>query len=242
MLTLLLSAQSNAFATSYSNTKTTSRINGHYYKYKSGIDKYASTVQARGYTEEKAGNSMPAGTFGGKASLYNSNGNLAKSGAWDYNDRRAVAIDFAGATTSLSGTYYSIAYFKYYNGSGYSTTYKGYNSPNQRITYNLLNEKEDYADFERVCKTKDGLTYGSGLCILSGKEEPDLIAATGEMGVEGYVFASDLDDGVTSLEEALRNSVPEGSSVIQYIPLYDLDMNIIGQFKIETNGAKEFVK
>lgn len=90
-----------------------------------------------------------------------------------------------------------------------------------------------------------GQTYGSGIYAVSFETEPDLIAAVGTDGTEGYVYAKDLHkDMPQTPEEAVAQtnklrksqSLKRGSNetiVVDTIPLYDVDgKTIIGEFSI----------
>lgn len=75
-----------------------------------------------------------------------------------------------------------------------------------------------------------GLAYGADIYDIYGVE-PDLIAATGADGTEGYIYASDLESKVSNPREATayRNNSPGSWTV----PLYDkTGKNIIGEFVI----------
>lgn len=89
-----------------------------------------------------------------------------------------------------------------------------------------------------------GLTYGSALNATSREEEPDLIAAIGVDGTEGYVYASDLEEKMPSspaeavaitkaIKEKKAKSKNNKPVVIRSIPLYSSDgKTIIGTFDI----------
>lgn len=89
-----------------------------------------------------------------------------------------------------------------------------------------------------------GLTYGSAMYATSPEEEPDLIAAVGVDGTEGYVYASDLEEKMPSSPAeavAITNSINEKTAmtkdnkptVIRSIPLYSSDgVTVIGTFNI----------
>lgn len=99
-----------------------------------------------------------------------------------------------------------------------------------------------------------GLTYGSGDQAISVETEPDLIAAIGVDGNEGYVYSKDLNGEMAktpeeaaaqtrALQEAAQNAVgKDGTSTItvREIPLYEVEgKTIIGSFAITyTFGGK----
>ncbi|PKM47227.1 MAG: peptidase M56 BlaR1 [Firmicutes bacterium HGW-Firmicutes-8] len=82
-------------------------------------------------------------------------------------------------------------------------------------------------------KNENGQTYGSSALVNSPDQEPDLISAVGEGGVEGYLRAVDLDEEMpkTPKEAVARNNKHKPDDVIE-IPLYDVDgKTVIGVFK-----------
>jgi beta-lactamase regulating signal transducer with metallopeptidase domain len=82
-----------------------------------------------------------------------------------------------------------------------------------------------------------GETYGSDAYADIIGEEPDLIAATGIDGTDGYVRSSDMDSNPRTPEEAVAQNKP-GAIMI---PLYDKDgRTIIGQFKYGSGPVLEY--
>ena len=93
---------------------------------------------------------------------------------------------------------------------------------------------------------ENGITYGrdNPLASAENQEQPQLIAAIGTNGEEGYVYAIDLEgEQPNSPEEALiymkelNTSVEEakeaGYKYLRYIPLYESDgVTVIGEFGI----------
>lgn len=89
-----------------------------------------------------------------------------------------------------------------------------------------------------------GQTYGSGVYAVSVETEPDLIAAVGIDGTEGYVYAKDLQEDMPKTPEeavartqALKKvqSLKKSGepTVIKIIPLYEADgKTVIGEFAI----------
>lgn len=79
-------------------------------------------------------------------------------------------------------------------------------------------------------KNANGETYGYAIQSETIGYEPDLIAATGTNGEDGYVRGTDLDGPVpSSPEEAIAMQSPNG----RYIPLYESDgKTVIGEFYI----------
>lgn len=98
-----------------------------------------------------------------------------------------------------------------------------------------------YIDHQAAAKgypvNSRGETYGSHMPEVYGCS-PDLIAALGTNGEEGYVRNSELNDsgypgGVHSPEEALAYMEwLETQPATRYIPLYDCEGNVIGRFGV----------
>lgn len=65
-----------------------------------------------------------------------------------------------------------------------------------------------------------GQTYGSGLLFSVVGYEPDLLAAEGVGGVQGYIKTADIE-----ADSAVLRADP-------MIPLYDLNGNVVGSFKV----------
>lgn len=127
------------------------------------------------------------------------------------------------------GTYYSHGKAEFYNGNtGYYRSVEGVRSPYE--TFSLAPDLP-----QKVEVNEEGETFGSGLYTLNG-EKLDYLIAEGVDGTEGYVRAADLESNVISLEEAMQyNSTIQPT---QFIPLYDKNKNIIGQFEISTHVEK----
>ncbi len=90
----------------------------------------------------------------------------------------------------------------------------------------------------------NGQTYGSSLEAVSVETEPDLIAAIGIDGTEGYVLSKDLQEPspktpeeavaqTKEIEKAALAAKAKGSNIVREIPLYDVDgRTVIGKFGI----------
>lgn len=108
--------------------------------------------------------------------------------------------------------------------------------------YNLL----DLANYETPVYSINelGLTYGSAVQAMSIEDEPDLIAAVGVDGTEGYVYKSDLDGDLpetpeeaiayqAAIDEKMAGATPGTPVVMDVIPLYAADgVTVIGEFEI----------
>ncbi|MBW5468500.1 hypothetical protein GPJ61_11595 [Brevibacillus formosus] len=88
---------------------------------------------------------------------------------------------------------------------------------------------------------EQGQTFGSGPFPEGPSQEPDLIEAKGENGVEGYVKSSDLSPTVSSPEEAIAFQKSKEATGYRSIPLYELDgKTVIGEFRLySSNGINE---
>lgn len=82
---------------------------------------------------------------------------------------------------------------------------------------------------------QNGETYGNDLMARDLGYEPDLIAATGTEGQDGYVREADVPGSdVTTPEEAVAYMEHLKSLSPSYtIPLYDQEGNVIGEFRID---------
>jgi len=93
--------------------------------------------------------------------------------------------------------------------------------------------KQSYTPVPVFPKNKSGQTYGSNAFVNSPDQEPDLISAVGEDGVEGYLRKVDINEEMpkTPQEAVARNKKHKPDDVIE-IPLYAVDgKTIIGVFK-----------
>lgn len=85
---------------------------------------------------------------------------------------------------------------------------------------------------------EQGQTYGRAPFPPGPTQEPDLIKATGENGVEGYVKSSDLSPSVSSPEEAIAFQKSISATGYRSIPLYELDgKTVIGEFRLYSSNG-----
>ncbi|MFF2531522.1 hypothetical protein ACFVS2_21680 [Brevibacillus sp. NPDC058079] len=78
-----------------------------------------------------------------------------------------------------------------------------------------------------------GQTYGQGPYPVGTTQVPDLISATGENGVNGYVKATDLNANVSTPEEAYAYQKSMEKLGYKSIPLYKSDgKTVIGEFRL----------
>lgn len=134
-------------------------------------------------------------------------------------------------------SYFTPAYFSgkikiNYRGGG---AYTG-ESPTLRYENGKFQEYSSFSSARSVPDfplNSQGLTYGS---ILDG--EPDLVAAVGVDGVEGYVLYTDLcpEFFTTRALDAYNQRLEENN----LIPLFDLELNRIGWFAIDIPSEMEY--
>ena len=89
---------------------------------------------------------------------------------------------------------------------------------------------------EGIQVNSSGETFGSMLFVTNYEDRPDLIAAVGVDGVEGYIRKSDFDGEMpSSPEEAVKlMHSPEYLYTARVVPLYDSEgKNVIGEFRME---------
>lgn len=89
--------------------------------------------------------------------------------------------------------------------------------------------------------TASGKTYGSALLSDLVGEIPELIAAVGVDGTEGYVLANELYPEMNGLAEAEAYAAYLETTEDTYraIPLYDLNEAVIGSFHVQIPGEDE---
>lgn len=86
---------------------------------------------------------------------------------------------------------------------------------------------------EAYAVNENGETYGNDFQAQALGYPADLILATGEDGVVGYVRLSDLDDHISNPEEALQQKIYDGL----YIPLYESDgETVVGRLFLDGNS------
>lgn len=233
-----------ALADTSSNPYETPTINGHRYTFTSEVwtrgSGSSATVEA--VARVAAETNVPTGYMGANARLYNSSGSLVKSSGTTYNTSSISAFYVYSQRTSTWGQYYAQNTGSFYNGNGY-TTYTGYKSPIQIIS-SSSSKSAGTARAEKVLEdlmskaeydvNENGETYGSAISANTIGVEPDLIAAVGTNGVNGYIKAEELTPEVSTVEEALALMGENGS--VRTISLYDVDgTTILDQFDIVTN-------
>jgi len=98
--------------------------------------------------------------------------------------------------------------------------------------------KQNYTPAPVYPKNESGQTYGSNAFANSPDQEPDLVAAVGVDGTQGYVRSKDLDEEMPKTpEEAVAHN--RKLKAERLIPLYDVDgKTVIGEFKINNGEFK----
>ena len=243
VLTMLM-ITTTAFADTSSDPYETPTINGHEYSFTSEVwtrgSGSSATVEAVAYVD--ADTNVPTGYMGANARLYNSSGSLVKSSGTTYNTSSISGFFVYSPRTSTSGQYYAQNTGSFYNGNGYAP-YTGYKSPIQTLS-SSSSKSVSTAGAEKVLEdlmsraeydvNENGETYGSAISANTIGVEPDLIAAVGTNGVNGYIKAEELTPEVSTIKEALVLMGENGS--VRTISLYDVDgTTILDQFDIVTN-------
>ncbi len=195
-------------------------------------------------------NSVAIYDVGTRPRLYTSAGSIIETTGYAYNySAGTVNMLNVGGTHSTSGDYYySWGQGQYWN---YSTSQ--YVSWDYNVTRNIWAPEgaKSYAvpadefqtlrssnkDMHLYSVNKNGQTYGSELLAYSSEYVPDLIAAVGIDGTEGYI-SRDEEHSVTNLS---REEVSSGKTIGDtYISLYAEDgETVIGQFLISAANGIE---
>lgn len=174
--------------------------------------------------------------MGAQARLYTSSGTLKYSSSMVYNDSPVINIYAYSSRTTSSGYFYAQSKVSFYNGNGY-TSYTANKSPNASVA-STFGSNIGYSVNE------NNETYGSGLLAETIGIEPDLIAAVGIDGTEGYVRSEDISPTPSTPQEAV--AIASLAKTDRCIPLYNLDGEVIGEFIVnavedaEVNSIKAF--
>lgn len=231
ILVMVLGLVITAFADTSSSWQYKT-VNGYSYMYRSSIwNRYftsGNTIEAVAEVKTSNGNNAPAGYMGAQARLYTSSGSLMYASSTVYNSSAVINIYAYSSRTTSSGYFYSQTRASFYNGNGY-TTYTANKSPNAAVPKSIA--KEDYEI------NNNNETYGSGLLAESLGVDPDLIAAVGTNGQEGYVRSEDLAPVPTSPSEAVKES--SKAFITQTIPVYNLLGEVIGEFVMDSVNELE---
>ncbi len=222
---LLVMTAIPVFAGTATSSTLYATVNGRQYKY------YTKCYTGSGWSNANAtvgtvtsSPTVPAGYLGVNAKLYKTNGSLVSSSGWYYSNGPSLLFGMPSPKYYAKGNYYARSSVRIYNGSNYNT-YNTAQTPNMSVA-SIMEENE----LKIAQINENGEAYGSQLYC---DEHLDLIAATGENGIEGYVKATDLDPEPTGLV------VEPYNPLTYYIPLYSSDgETVIGSFKISCTAEK----
>lgn len=214
-----------------------------------------NTWRGSSWVNNTANKELPEGYMGVATGLYRPNGGAAyvkKAMTWN---RYPSAFHFQ-ETPSTGAEDVGIickGEISVYNGSDYNTE----SAPSTVVRYPsksaisasdyIASVRDELAltldENGKYPVTATGKTYGSELLYDVVGEKPDLIYAEGIDGTLGYILSSDLEPNVNNPEEAVAYTEKQKSNQDGYytIPLYDLNENVIGLFKvlIEDNEVSE---
>lgn len=214
-----------------------------YYAY-SGATSF-NTGSFRGEANIGATTTVPLGYMGARPFIYDSNENCIYAGTYYYNTTvTSGPIMSTGSVNVAQGFYYSQGRVRIYGPNGYeekaciATPYLMGGTWSSRSVEDaqLMTETEIAIEMEKSKSPNyyptnaNGQTYGSALFAYSAEYMPDLIAAVGTNGREGYILRSDEQAAVDlTLEEVLSGAGNEDVT----IPLYESDgKTVIGEFVI----------
>ena len=225
IFTLLLSANT-AYADKYWGGSTSYTAGSNKARHASYMDVEGSVVWAGTIIMNDSNQSLPRGWLGVYPRAYYANGNVAKSDTWTYTNGNSVGYAYVVDVSNYKGYLYSQGWTALWNGKGYT----------RRETTPSPNAKAESARLaiEGIQVNSSGETFGSELAATSYEDRPDLIAATGVDGTEGYVRKTDLDGEMpSSPEEAVRMMNSEYAYTTRVIPLYNSEgKKVIGEFEI----------
>ena len=162
------------------------------------------------------GKTVPAGTIGCNAILYDSNENMEEYTDFEYNpgsvnDRDASYLNSGICDVSDHNRYfYSQGEAQLFNGFKY-VTYTSNRTTNFAPGWRTAPSKLEDIQIQR---NENGEIYGSKLLLSEIGVQPDLIRSVGIDGTIGYVRAEDLDNGVRTPADAIiamqnRQSLPQ---------------------------------
>ena len=228
---LLLVTLSPGFAFADTESATRLEVMGNYsYTFWCGTEHTTqggqSGIKAFAWVREANQQHVPVGHMGIEARLYNEGGALKKSSNTLYNEGEYLGLGVETGVEFTSGRYYAQGLCHLWNGSRY-TSWNTFKTPYDTLR-RVDSDNPMYISEYQINSL--GETYGSALSAYTIGEEPELIAAIGVDGTEGYVKACDLSPEYFSPEEMVNNSM-----VTREIPLYDSEGNTIGSFMVNGN-------
>lgn len=181
---------------------------------------------------EKPYQFVDKGKIGASAELYDDNGKVVATAPRTFNSGKSNYCNSLTASVNPqhSQNYYASGFTYVWDGQDYHT----------EATY-----KSPVLPFTTTYAVNDsGQTYGSAMMANSLDERPDLMAAVGNNGVEGYIYTSALQEDLPKTpDEALEQQAlyetlsanwdGKEAIVVRTIPLYDSDgQTVIGEYDI----------
>lgn len=177
----------------------------------------------------------PKNYAGAEAVVYGSNGNVVANSGMIYNSAATDLHIVKTPTAFFTGMIRGGGSVKLYSGVDYevySAPYTVYGERNRAVAAlasTLANGEYPV--------NENGETYGSLLLANITGSDPDLIAATGVDGTEGYIRSSDINPEIHTPEEA--EAYMETLEWSRLVPLYDVEGNVIGNFLVEAEEVTE---
>lgn len=216
----------SAFATVATGTTKNVTVNGYSYTYFSRVENMSTQLNAFGIINSNV--TVPTGYMAIEPRLYEATSSrLVEAGAWYYNQSPIAGMAIGNTSTTASGTFYAHSRMLFYNGNSYDA-YTSYASPRVQRSSSRNISKESFEVNEM------GLTYGSDMYSTSIEDSPDLISAIGVNGIEGYIYAKDLNPKLNTLAEVLDYI---DSGVQDYTVLvYDEDgITVVDTFEVKAS-------
>lgn len=197
----------------FSDGTKTAKVGDYKYRYGADLTFEDTEVVASVKVKSANGNAIPGGNIGMQARLYNQSLQLVGASVFYYTKEEVLEFNMlASASGSEASTYYAQGVVDLYN------NYTGLYTTNYT----------DYVTNGTASIGKDDVPYGSGLVVDDDSELPDMISAVGVNGVGGYIRNEELLGNFTLFKDAdLYTEVSENG---MYLPVYDLDTNVVDVF------------
>ena len=184
------------------------------------------------------GGTVPPGQMGVRARLFKS-GVLCIANNYTSNSGFANSLHAPTSGYCGPGSYNSHGYVRAWNGTGFSEYFTFPSNPVWSLDSAARSVSPDQVEPESGTNAQ-GQTYGSGLTAASDAELPDLVAAYGTGGEEGYVKSSAISASASTVEEVTAQSkapAAEGTEVFvsgpDPTPLYAQDgTTVVGTFDL----------
>lgn len=226
--------KSSARATSSSGKRYFNVYGVSYHNYTEIIT--VGSNRATGRTTVMANKTVPAGYMGVHCNLYDASTNkVVKTADWTTNSSSAVGYS-TNATIDKVGRYYTKGTTKVYNGNGYDI-YGANQSPELSTGARFVKLTRDTVrGYFNI--NENGDTYGTYISDKNGNilQEPDLMEAIGEGGIDGYIKKSDVYDEENepnTPKEFVSKQKLNRNKQVRIIPLYEKDgKTIIGEYHI----------